>query len=182
MSKKLFCTVCNKSFYALSSTPDAVAFRLHANGSKSEPHRLLRNEHSPIAVSLLSDKSGDGLQPNVPIENDSRGNFEGLEDRRITLVAASENLKSVDLQSHGGVEEGGLEDVSVCSSLSIHSNIYWNALYQSQSCQMQDQIFNALGKGVDIDDEVENFQTMWTYFWNFSKKTYYSYLNYSSRI
>ena len=44
------------------------------------------------------------------------------------------------------------------SSLSMNSNIYWNALYSSKACQSQDQIFEALEGSVPSDDEVERHE------------------------
>jgi len=72
MSKRLFCSVCNKFFHALVSTPDVVALRQHANASKSEPHRVLRANHSPIVSSMASVQSGDGHQPSEIGDMDSR--------------------------------------------------------------------------------------------------------------
>ena len=72
MSKRLFCNVCNKFFHALVSTPDVVALRQHANGSKSEPHRVSRANQSPLVSSMASVQSGDGHQPSEIGDMDSR--------------------------------------------------------------------------------------------------------------
>ena len=158
MFKRLFCNVCNKFFHALVSTPDVVALRQHANGSKSEPHRVSRANHSPLVSSMASVQSGDGQQSSEIGDMDSRCSFDGIEERRMILVAASETLKSVDSQSNYEYEEKGNYDDSDCSSLSMNSNIYWNALYSSKACQSQDEIFEALEERVDSDDEVERHE------------------------
>ena len=158
MSKRLFCSVCNKYFRALLSTPDVVALRQHANASKSEPHRVLRANHSLLVNSMASVHSDDGHQPSEIEDMDSRCSFDGIEDRRMMFVAASETLKSVDSQSNYESEEKGNHDDSVCSSVSMNSNIYWNALYSSMACQSQDQIFEALEENGDSDDEVERHE------------------------
>jgi hypothetical protein len=98
---------------------------------------------------MASVQSGDGHQPPEIGDMDSRCSFDGIEERRMMLVAASETLKSVDSQSNCEFEEKGNHDDSVCSSLSMNSNIYWNALYSSKECQSQDQIFEALEENGD---------------------------------
>ena len=100
MSKRLFCSVCNKFFDALLSTPDVVALRQHANASKSEPHRVLRANHFPLVSSMASIQSVDGHQSSENGDMDSRCSFEGIEERRLMLVTASETLKSVDSPSN----------------------------------------------------------------------------------
>ena len=80
MTKRLYCSVCDKFFDALLSTPDVVALRQHANASKSEAHKLLRKERSPISSSMLSVQSENG-------DTDSHCSLDGIEDRRLNLVA-----------------------------------------------------------------------------------------------
>ena len=63
------------------STPDVVALRHHANGSKSEPHRVSRANHSPLVSSMASVQSGDGHQPFEIRDMDSRCSFDGIEAR-----------------------------------------------------------------------------------------------------
>jgi len=73
----------------------------------------------------------------------------------LSLIAASENLKNVVAESNFREDQGENHDGSDCSSLSMISNVYWNALYSSKSCEDHDQIFGALDQGVISDDEVE---------------------------
>ena len=93
MSKRVFCSVCNKFFLAHLSTPDVIALRQHANASKSEQHRVSRANHSPLVSSMASVQSDDGHQPSEIGDKDSRCSFVGIEDRRMMLVAASETSK-----------------------------------------------------------------------------------------
>ena len=130
----------NLGYRWLSTTSDAVAFRQHANGSKSEPHKVFRSLQSHVASSTLSVQSDD--------EDQSSCSLEGIEARRLSLIAASENLKNVVAESNFREDQGENHDGSDCSSLSMISNVYWNALYSSKSCEDHDQIFGALDQGV----------------------------------
>ena len=113
--------------------------------NRSHIAKVFRSLQSPVASSTLSVQSDD--------EDQSRCSLEGIEERRLSLIAASENLKNVVAESNFREDQGENRDDS--DSLSMISNVYWNALYSSKSCEDHDQFFGALAQGVISDDEVE---------------------------
>ena len=157
MSRVLHCDICNCSFKTNGNFNDGLVLRQHANSSKHVNHRQakvvenadVRIDANPffsvdVADRMLENDNSEedwiestkGVYAKDPDEAGLRNRFglyeAEIEQRRQSLVAATENLKNVS------------------------SEFYWNALYsnvESGNEENIDVVFQHLERGGDTDDE-----------------------------